>query len=171
MRWVRHRLSRRGSYFFVIDATIATIVIVGTLLALYGSRPFIPTATPAFAAADDYLGYLTNSEVGAFDDPQVRAWVEQGVIADARTPIIRQLALFNASGRGDDVRTLAGLTLGAVSPQIGVDLRVAGQSYANRSAETADAAPVMVVAKRIVVVRNSTTALAQPVVVEVRTWQ
>jgi hypothetical protein len=165
------RLGRKGSYFFVIDACIATIVIVGTLLVLYGSHTYKPSATQSFAAADNFLGYLASTEIGSFDDPQVRSWFTQGLLNDTHAPLLRQLAALNVSARNSEARTLANLTLGAVPPQIGVDLRIAGQSYASRGTDTQSAAAVTVVAKRIVVVRTGAASAAQPVVIEVRTWQ
>jgi len=52
------RRVRRGSYFFAIDAFVATIIIVATLLILYGKHEYTPSATQAFTAADGYLSYI-----------------------------------------------------------------------------------------------------------------
>ncbi len=155
----------------MIDACIATILIVSALLLVYGRHAVIPPSTQAFAAADDFLLYLDSTPIGEFDAPATRIWIAQGVINDTQVSLLHQLAAFNVSGRNADARTLAALTLGAVPPQIGVDVRVANASVANRSIEGADAAASLIVMKRIVIVRTSSSAAAQPVVVEVRTWQ
>jgi hypothetical protein len=155
----------------VIDAFIATILIVSALVLVYGRHAVIPSSEQAFTAAEGFLLYLENTNIGQFDAFESRAWIAQGVINDTSVSLLYQLAMFNVSGRNDDARTLATLALGAVPPQIGVDLRVANASVANRSIETEAAAASLVVMKRVAIVRIASGAVASPVVVEVRTWQ
>ncbi len=166
---VRH--VRRGSYFFAIDAFVATIIIVATLLILYGKHEYTPSATQAFSAADGYLSYIETSPVGYLDDPIVREWIAHQDINDTKATILYQLALFNVTGRNLNATALANLTIRSVPPQIGVEVLINGNRSVVRGEATEAEAAVKIVGKRIVIIRTGAADVATPVVVEVRTWQ
>ena len=164
-------MTRRGSYFFVIDAFIASIIILGMIVVLFTDYSAKAPATQALYTAEDFLGVIEITNVRDYDDDQVRAWMLDGTINDTSRTLLQQLAYFNVTSNLSQARTLANLTIADVPEQVNVRLLIAGEAYGWRELVPAGEATAFFSSKRIVTLRNYTTALYPPVVIEVQTWQ
>ncbi len=163
--------ARKGSYFFVIDAFVAGIILVGAIVALFTSFSRAPPASQAFYTAEDFLVVLETTKISDYDSATVRNWTADGTINDTSLSLLQQIGYFNASGRDAQARTLANLTLSRVPESVSAQLLIGNQSYAMRGDADQGKASVFFSSKRILLLRKRPSDLYSPVIVEVRTWQ
>jgi hypothetical protein len=162
---------RRGSYFFALDAFIASLIIVAAIALVFTRFLSAQGATQAFYTAEDVLLVLETTNVRDLDSQLVRNWSLNGTINDTSLPVLEQLALFNATGMNAQALSLANLSIASVPEHVNVELSLAGQTYAQRVGVPKRDASVLFSSKRIVLVRKFPSDAYDPVLVEVQTWQ
>ena len=164
-------MDRRGSYFFVIDAFVAAIIISGTIVVLLNEFVVRPSEKESFYTAEDVLVLLESTQVRDFGPEIVRDWVANGTIPDGTVSVLQQMALFNSTGNRSYALALANFSLEGVPPQVSARIMIGGEVYAERMLADDQDADVFFTSNRIVVLRESKTRLFPPVVIEVQTWQ
>ena len=163
---------RRGAYFYVIDAFIASILIIGTLIIIFSQYSAQPIATQAFYTAEDLLSTMESTSVRGYDNPTVRNWLSNGTIADGQRTLIEQLVLFNVTGNAqNNTGKLATIVGGTTPSHISIEILLNNQQFYVRETVPKNSASTVLSAKRIVLLRQGSTQLYSPVIVEVRTWQ
>lgn len=162
---------RRGSYFFVIDAFIAAIIILGAVVALYSDFLDRPSEIQSLYTAEDFLLFLEGSAVRDVDSALLRAWAANGTINDTGRSMLDQLAQFTMRAMPDERALLGTLALEGVPEQVNIRLLVDGSHIAERSVHPSDESEVFFSSKRIILPVSDPPALGQPVLVEVQTWQ
>jgi len=177
-RWV---MDRKGSYFFVIDAFIASIIIVIGLIIIFSRYNYQPSATQIFHTAEDFLSTASTTEIRNFDNEAVRTWITTGAIPDAKISILEQIVLFNltetpTNGVQTKKYNLSAFIGNNTPPTVNLILFINGSATGSgilfiRNSTPAESANVMFTAKRIITLKNSATSLHQPAIVEARTWQ
>lgn len=91
--------SRRGSYFFVLDAFIASAILVFTIVLVFSLFLSSRGTNQSFTYASDYLSFLSTTELRDYQSPVVDELVASGNITDTRKTIAQQLLTFyNESG-------------------------------------------------------------------------
>lgn len=169
-------VSRKGSYFFVIDAFIAGTIIIAAIVIIF-SRFFSQSpTTPAFYTAEDFFLLIETTSLRDFDSSLVRDWVANGTINDSSLAILDQMALFVAKNDFGNARELAGILGAGISPSVQYEIIAEGQSLYSSVPDSAnpldkDDASVFFSSKRIVLLRKQPSDVYPPVLVEVQTWQ
>ncbi|MBR9700619.1 hypothetical protein GOV11_02020 [Candidatus Woesearchaeota archaeon] len=177
-------MTRKGSYFFVIDAFIAGIIILGAVVMMFSDFNARPERTAAFYSAEDLFAVMEGTEIRNYGDTQVRDWINEGVINDSRRTILEQIVEFNQTDSADmQLRAiyLADSVLDGVPNTVGAEIAILGDGgeiiLAKQNPRAAQNKDSYFVAKRIVVLKSkpptydTQPTLYAPVVVEVRTWQ
>jgi hypothetical protein len=162
---------RKGSYFYVIDAFVASILIISALIIIFSQYFSQPASTQAYYTAEDLLATMEATPVRGYDNPTVRNWISNGTITDQQRSLLEQVAYFHVTGSTANGNTLAQIVAAAAPQQIGIEILVNGQQYYSRESMPKDQAASVLSAKRIVLLRQGATELYPPVIVEVRTWQ
>ncbi len=168
MRW-----ARKGSYFYVIDAFVAGIIILAGVAVLFQSYIDDPLTTSAFFTAEDFFSVLEDTEVRNMDSDLIKNWTRNGTINDSTRTLLEQLTFFNATDRD--------FVLGQFCQEVVEDLppNVAGSILIDSNVLATTPNPlvekndsyVFFSSKRIVMIRNSPWEVYDPVLVEVQTWQ
>ncbi|MDD9953820.1 MAG: hypothetical protein OXR66_05790 [Candidatus Woesearchaeota archaeon] len=162
---------KRGSYFFVIDAFIAGLIILGIVVVIFADFFTAPVTTQAYYTAEDFLAFLDSTAVRDYDAAVLRSWTQNGVINDSTRSLLKQLVYFNLTDQGDNAITLANLSTAGVPENIQLAIFVNDVRYYNSSPSSNDA-HIFFSSKRIVLLQNEEThELFTPVIVEVQTWQ
>lgn len=162
---------RKGSYFFVIDAFIAGIIITGAIVVLYSQFLSGGSEQQAFYTAEDFLRVLESTRVSEIDNDRIRQWRENGTINDSSRTVLQQLAYFNVTGQQVEMGQLAQVMVGWTPDNVGTSLLVADGTAATKNEQQRDEADTFFTSKRIALVRQEPPDLFSPVVVEVQTWQ
>jgi hypothetical protein len=164
-------LQRRGSYFYVLDAFIASIIIISTLVLLLSSHLTQLPPTEAFYTGEDFLDTIGATKTQELDDPTVRDWIAQKVINTTSMPLLDQLAVFEVTGDTVRAAQLAAILGSRTPPNVDIEILLNGNSRYARQAIAQSEAATLLSAKRIIIVTKNPMENYDPVVVEVRTWQ
>ena len=171
VRWA----DRRGSYFFVIDAFIAGIIILAGVVVLFAQYTEEPIRSTSFYSAEDFFSVLESTELRNFDSRLLRNWSNNGTINNTRVSLLHQLALFNVTNEGERAILLANMTLSSLPDNVGGAIRMGTNApdklYWTVLSEQNETAGVFFSSKRIVLLRQTPQQAYPPVIVEVQTWQ
>jgi len=114
--------SRRGSYFFVIDAFIAASILVLTLTLIFNFFTSQRQTEQVFTYAQDYLDFLASTQVKDYRIPEITQLIVAGNITNTRVTLAEQVLIFNLSGQNQNAKTI--LEAVAKSVPENVDLMV-----------------------------------------------
>lgn len=169
---LRCGVRRDGAYFFVIDAFIAGLILLTTIVLLFSHFVERSSSERVFYTAEDFLGFLDSTQVRDFDSARVRSWSADGTINDTSVSLLRQMGYFHARGQQAQLREFANITTQGVPGTVGIEIYVGGDSqFARVTDPPKDDAPVFFSSKRIVLLRRNATDTYAPALVEVQTWQ
>jgi hypothetical protein len=168
--------NRRASYFYVIDAFIASTIVLGALLVLSDRFVTGSSATQAVYTADDVLTALDSTTVRAIDSPQVRTWIAQGLVEYPDESALNQLVRFvadgqNGAGEDDAATNLTRILVAGSPPAVNIQVHVDNEEVYSRVRRPLSEADVVLSSKRIIVLRMDPWQVYEPALVEVRTWQ
>jgi hypothetical protein len=165
-------LQRRGSYFYVIDAFIASIIIIGALIIIIARFFAQPQPQTAFYTAEDFLSTIETTKVLGYDDGTVRAWVTAWNLSDSSRTLLQQLALFELQGNQGNASGNLSSALGNRTPtNVNIEILVNGNQRYIREQRLKDEADTLLTSKRIVLLRRNASDMYDPALIEVRTWQ
>ncbi len=113
---------RRGSYFFLIDAFIASSILLFTILLIYGLFTAEHPSTQSAAFANDLLQFLTATQLRDFRAPEVVAMIRDGNITDPRNTVATQLLLFVNQSKRDKAWLLLNTSHAGLPPSLAVNV-------------------------------------------------
>lgn len=164
-------MARKGSYFFVIDAFIAAIVILGGIVVVFAGFFEGSSSTTVFLNAEDTFKVMDGTLVRNYDDPLVRGWIRDGVVNDTSRTLLQQLAYFKVAGDDQNASALAAAIINGLPENVGVEIWLDDVLYASQESVAKEDNEVFFSSKRIVLLRKRPRDTYPPVVVEVQTWQ
>jgi hypothetical protein len=164
-------MHKKGAYFYVIDAFIASIIIVAAIIVLFSQFYTTSPSSQAYYTAEDFLSAMESTPVRNIDHPLVRAWLSNGTITDPQQSILNQISLFNASGQRQEASNLTRIIADQTAQNIGLEVLIDGKRLYIREPRSQTSADSLLSARRIVLLRKNTTALYPPTIIEVRSWQ
>ena len=168
-------LLRKGSYFYVIDAFIASTIIIAAIVILFSQFLAQASATQALYTADDFLATLDSTQVRSYDSAQLRQWTTDGTISNNKLSMLEQMALFYAKLDTPKAQAMATMTGQNTPEHVGIEIVAImpgsrTQLYL-RAPRPQDTAETLLTAKRIIILQKNPADLYPPVIIEVRTWQ
>lgn len=168
---------KRGAYFFVLDAFIAGVIIISSLVIAFTTFATEESPNQNIALAEDFISFLETTTIAEYGGDIAFTLRTDGDITDASVTLLEQLAIFHEDPVDRTANTTALLTeiselappnagIGFLITQAGVTTPLYNQSpdgitFAN--------ARVQLTAQRVVAVRGAETLT--PYVVEVRLWR
>lgn len=169
---------RRGSYFYVIDAFIASIIILAALIVIFSRFFSQQPSAQAFYTAEDFLSTIERTPVVTLDDPRIRTWINDGNITNPQLSTIEQLVYFRiqdqiANPDTTNANDLATIIAASAPTKVGIIILADGQPLYNqtRGATPLADANTMLTAKRVIVLKSTPYEVHPPMIIEVRTWQ
>lgn len=164
-------LYRKGAYFYVIDAFIASIVIIGALVVLFSQFTSSSTSRQAYHTAEDFLATLTSTAVRNVDDTKVREWITNGTISNPQLSVLQQIGLFKAAGDTASASYLTSIMAAQTTRNVGVEVLINNQQIYLKQATAQADADNLLSARRILLTRKDATTMYPPSIIEVKTWQ
>lgn len=167
---------KRGAYFFVLDAFIAGIIIISSLVIVLGTVSIEESSTQNYVLAEDFVFFLENTRVSDYGGEQVFNLTEQGVITDTALTLLEQLVLFYEEfpEREEDAEDILEEIARLAPANNGISFSVTDaigetEFLYNRTDVNIASARTQLSAQRIVVARGQ--ASISPYIFEVRLWR
>jgi hypothetical protein len=172
LEWYRGgALNRKGAYFYVIDAFVAALILIGGIVMIYSEFIAPPPTTQTLYTAEGILTTLENTPVQTYDDSLIRQWIQTGAVQNPQRSMLEQLALFETTGDVSRAKNLSSIMATNVPQQINVEILVNGNLRYPEVARDSSDADIYLSAKRIVLLRANATDIYAPTIIEVRAWQ
>ncbi len=178
-------MQRKGSYFFVIDAFIGSIIITAAIIIATTQFSAKSINTVTYYSAEDFLsiqettqirdyGYTTKTSDSSKED-EIHRMVKEGVITNTQNTLLQQIVIFYEK---PDTNSAINMTEAIVdntptSASIEVYITVGGTTtlLAKKTRIPYADANSIVSSQRIIVAKKSPTEMYPPAIIEVRTWQ
>lgn len=179
-------MQKKGSYFFVIDAFIGSIIIIAAIIITTTQFSAKSVNTATYYSAEDFLsiqettqirdyGYTNKTSDNTEDD--IHRMVRIGKIQNTQNTLLQQVVTFYQESKTSDAQTMTKSLVENTpsSASIEVYITTPGQTIpfplASKIITPYKDATSVVSAQRIIVAKKSSTELYPPIIVEVITWQ
>lgn len=172
------RGGKRGSYFFVLDAFIASAIFVLTIILVFSLFVAPARTEQSFATASDYLTFLSTTEIRDFHSVNMTKMRADGEITDSRLTIAQQLVLFhNATPVGDPCllcQKLVNITAGSLPNNVAVNLSIhtssENESFYSYNVTDVSTLKTHIVTKSIEYALINDSILVGPVALVMEVW-
>lgn len=162
--------SRRGSYFFVIDAFIAGAILVFTLVMIFNLFIAPRETEQSFTYAHDYLSFLTSTQVRDYHD----LLVDNLVVPDRRKTLAEQVLIFHNASNDSAAAVILGAAAQSLPSTVALNISlkdgVTMTMLYNRSIDQIPAKRSHLVAKSIGYAIINQSALYGPLTLQVEVW-
>ncbi len=176
-------MNKRGAYFFVIDALIASTVVFLSLIIIFTTYGLQPETGPSLRALEDYTNYLINTKIRQFQGSYVGSLINDSNITNLDNSLLDQLTEFfylNESGK-DRTVMMANFTdeisKGVVPQQMSfavyLNNTISGKwllVYNKTNNPEPENSKVLLSTKKISFKRINETYIYGPILLEVRIW-
>ena len=168
-------MNKRGAYFFVIDAVMASVVLVAVLIFIFGTYSLAPIQDPTLRSAEDFMNYIANTKIRESDSDLIRNMTFNGTIKRLDNTFMDQMVIFYYGG---NLSLLENITLDVVKSIIPKDRGVLiylnqsliYNSTLNKNASTLNESKLLISSKRIGFHMINETTIYGPVWMEVKVW-
>lgn len=161
-------MKKKGSFFFVLDAFIAGIIIATSLFVLFSSFSKENRPSQELFLAEDYLSILSNTKVNEMDNEYVRELIKNKEIINPEVSIMDQMIIFFFEDKKEDI-TFFAKEVGKVIPKNrGFNISIDNTSVYSYRPYVKESS-LLLKASRMAYVINQTDILG-PVIVEVNVW-
>lgn len=181
-------------YFFILDAFIASVIIIVSLVAILNSDVAVSPRSKDFSQAESVSNFILNTKMEDLNDPWVNDWISDNhIFIKPRKTILQQIDFFYyniqyvcESGAGGDIcrgvhdnlaKTLLGnVTEKLISEKYGYRYRIIEIdppntfTILNRSEETMANSSFRIFTKKISYSYINQTAFFKPHIVEFAIW-
>ena len=88
-------MNKRGTYFFVLDAVISSIVLLVAVYFILSLRTKAPETIQSYIQAEDFTDFLMQTQVRDFNGNYTKRLIENGNITNTRRTLFEQVAEFH----------------------------------------------------------------------------
>lgn len=169
------RGARHGSYFFVIDAFVASSIFIITIVMVLNLALSPRPSAQSFSYASDYLAFISTTQLRDFDAPAVQNLSASGNISDLRATIAQQVLIFHNQSRDDLVYRLLNGTTNIIPANVAVNftLREANGTYVGlyeKGLINVQNKPTHLAVAQVTYALINDSAMYGPVVLKVEVW-
>lgn len=169
-------MNKRGGYFFILDVFIASAVLTLTLVIIFSSRANAPPPETSYRVADDFMAFLTTTELRDISNPHKLNLTKGGFINDSTLNLVQVLAVLNYTNAKNTSGVLwmtifmDSISAGIIPEKYGMNYSINGTSIYERTPETYATANLVLSSRRITFFRINSQELYGPVISEVKIW-
>jgi hypothetical protein len=178
-------MQRKGSYFFVIDAFIGSIIIITAIIIATTQFSAKSVNTATYYSAEDFLsiqettqirdyGYTNKTSDNTEDD--IHKMVRVGQINNTQNTLLQQIVLFYMNGETNNAVTMTRAIVDNTPTTSSIEVYITTPStqtflLANKTRTPYKDANSVVSSQRIIIAKKNSMELYPPTIIEVRTWQ
>ncbi|HJX06373.1 MAG TPA: hypothetical protein VJ461_06710 [Candidatus Nanoarchaeia archaeon] len=170
-------MNKRGAYFFVIDAMIASTIIIMSLIIIFSSHTTRTESNPTVRMLGEYLSFISTTKVRNFQGSYVQNLTNDGNITNRDNTLLGQLTEFyyyNQTGFKNTSIIMANflqeINKGAIPDYRSLAFYINDTLIYQSQFITPDEAGLGLNMKKISFKRINDTYIYGPVIVEVRVW-
>ncbi len=164
-------MNKKG-YFFIIDAFIASTIIVITLMLIINSDERVPVIQNKYFLAEEFATFIINTNVEDMNNPTVNSWINQTIVRNPKNSIMEQIAEFHFNANDTLATDLITITVnGTVGDKNGFSYRIDNVTlYSRNTTHPLEDSRLIVTSKKIVYWEKNSTTLYGPAIVEITVW-
>jgi len=166
-------MDKRGAYFFVIDAFIASSIIIICLMIIFTSKNSRPDSGPALLMIEEFANYLQDSKLNEVQGSYVINLSNASSITSLDNTILEQAVIFYYYDSSNITRIsqlIDTTTRSASSQQRSMIIYLNSTLVYNRSLSTPSESDLMITTRRVVFKRINETFVYGPLIMEVKLW-
>ncbi len=164
-------MGKRGSYFFVLDAIIASMIIVTTILIINNSNFYQPETRQTFLIANDIMDLMVDTSIKDYRNDYINFLFESNIIEDYDQSIADQIAMFHYSGDNDYATNLTKNVIEELLlEQYGISYSIDDTIIYSRTTDRINNSNFVLTSKRIIFVSTNETVFYGPDIGELKIW-
>jgi hypothetical protein len=169
-------MDKRGAYFFVIDAIIASAVLVAGIIFIFAAYPTPPDPDSSYRSLQDYMSFLESTKLRELPGNTISNLVASGDIKSTDITIEDQVLLFSLNGASHAFIQdfMKNVSMGAVSADrnvfVTLDDGVSEEVVYNRSWKPSKSSSLFLSSRHIAFTKINESYLYGPVLIEVKLW-
>lgn len=116
---------KKASYFFILDAFIASVILFITLIAINNSAVEEPIIQTTSFTSNDFIALLANTEIRDFSNSYINELRAAGVITDSRISLIEAIVDLHSGTAPENASLLLdSFTPNLIPAQNGIIVRI-----------------------------------------------
>ncbi|HLD04751.1 MAG TPA: hypothetical protein VJG90_03445 [Candidatus Nanoarchaeia archaeon] len=164
-------MNKRGTYFFVLDAVISSIIILVTVYFILSLRTKGPESLQSYTQAEDFMDFMMQTEVRDFNGNYTKRLVEEGNITDTRRTLFQQMAEFHFYNKTNiSWQFMEEVSNSSLLGQQGMMMWFDEDMMFNRSSDRYSKANLILSSKKMSFLRINQTYVEGPNLMEVWVW-
>jgi len=167
-------MNKRGAYFFVIDALIASSIILLSLIIIFTTYSLRPESSPTLRMVDDYTDFLITTKVKDLGVKNFTEFVETYNITNQDNTLMEQLTEYYYHTDKDTMwnftREISKGAKGIIPEQRNFAVYINHTLIYTRNSTPAQKADLMLSSKKLSFKRINQTYVYGPVILEVKIW-
>lgn len=170
-------MNKRGAYFFVIDALIASSIIFMSLIIIFTTYNIQPESSPALRILGEYTNFMINTRVRDFQGVYVQSLLDDGNITRRDNTLLEQLTEFyyiNKSKTKDTTTIMqnfiAEVSQGIIPEQRSFSVYMNSSLLYSNANNPIEESNLVVTSKKISFKRINQTYIYGPVIFEIKLW-
>ena len=164
-------MNKRGAYFFVIDALIASSIIFISLIIIFSTHTYRIETNPSLRLVNDYTNYLITSEVREISGHYTTELIENKTITHLDNSLLQQITEFYYFEEDLFLRNfIKEISLSIIPNQRSFAIYINDTLAFNRTNTLEKDANLMLSSKKIAFNRINQTMVFGPIIVEVKLW-
>jgi hypothetical protein len=168
-------MDKRGAYFFVMDAIIATAVIVAIIMFIFSTYTISPLQEPTLSSANDFMKYLSTTKIRESDNIIIRNMILDGNITNLDNTLMGQMIYFYFTGKAVALENFTKAVATTVVPAdrglfIFINKSMVYNSSLHKDAATLNASTLSMSVNMMSFVMINETLIYGPVWAEVKVW-
>jgi len=164
-------MGKKG-YFFIIDAFIASTIIVIALMLIINSDERVPTIQNKYFLAEEFATFIINTNIEDMNNPVVNNWISAGFIKNSKNSLLEQITEFHFNTNDTLATNLISIIAnGTVSDKNGFSYMIDTTTlYSRNATHPLEDSKLIVTSKKIVYWEKNSTTLYGPAIVEIKVW-
>lgn len=159
-------MMRKGSYFFILDAFIAAVILFITLISINNAGIEEPIIQTTSFTSNDYILLLSNTELRDFSNSYMNYLRAEGAITDSRISVMEAVIdLYNGPTPDNATMFLDSFTPSLIPAQNGLIFRIDSEQIYDIKADTLPAASSVSTSRTLVLDTETLTTHEVEVVV------
>ncbi len=170
-------MNKRGAYFFVIDAMIASSIIILGLIIIFTTHNIRPETSPTLRIVGEYTDFLISTKIREFQGTYVESLVNDSNITNLDNTLLEQLTEFyflNQTGPKDKTvimnNYIQEISTGIIPRQRSFEVYMNRSLLYANSNTPVEEAELVINSKKLSFKRINDTYIYGPVVLEVKVW-
>ncbi len=164
-------MNKRGAYFFVIDALIASSIIFISLIIIFSTHTIRTETNPSLRLINEFTDYLINTDVREVSGNYIAELIENKTVINPDNSLLQQMTEFYYFKENIILKDFVGeISSGIIPDHRSFAIYINDSLIFNHSLIPENKANLMLSSKKISFNRINQSVIYGPVIFEVKLW-